>query len=149
MRYKPFEWRKGSQPKRTLCEFCMNAVPNDTYGCEWSDFGEPVPGWEAIPTEFRDHLAGADTRVVNSFCVLKCPKFQMSPVGAASEMELNSLILEDDDEPIERYRVNKMDQLTMLCKYNYGIDCTNRKNCMTCGWNPEIIEQRKKEIEQV
>lgn len=147
MRYEPFEW-VNDQPKRTLCEFCKNAVPNDTYGCEWSDLGEPVPKWEAIETVFKDELKGVDTRIVKSFCVLKCPKFLFDSSGIATKAELNALIEEDGDEPVERYRINKMDSKTMLCKFNDGIDCANKRKCRECNWNPTIAEERKKELKQ-
>ena len=145
MRYEPFEWING-QPKRTLCEYCKNAVPNDTYGCEWSDLGDPVPGWEAANTIFKDSLQGEDTRIVKSFCVLRCPKFLFDPSGIIPKFELKALIEEDGDEPIERYRVNRMERRTTLCKFNDGIDCENKRKCFKCHWNPEIAEERKKEL---
>ena len=47
----------------SLCWDCKNA----TGGCEWSQSFTPVDGWEAIPRTIRDE---------DSFCVIKCPKFE-------------------------------------------------------------------------
>ena len=47
----------------SLCWDCKNAVG----GCEWSQSFTPVDGWEAIPRTIRDE---------DSFCVIKCPKFE-------------------------------------------------------------------------
>lgn len=46
----------------TLCWKCQNAVPTDTYGCNWSRNLKPVTGW----------IADKDK---NSVCVVHCPEF--------------------------------------------------------------------------
>lgn len=150
MKYKPLVWNRG-QPKGTLCEFCLNAVPNDTYGCEWSDFGEPVDGWKAIPTSFIDCLMNkpsgeVDIRTVHSYCVIKCPKFILSRIGYIPKSESIPLIEEEGDEPLGIFRINKKNAPTLLCKYNNGVDCENRSRCIPCGWNPTNIKERKKSI---
>lgn len=34
-----------------------------------------------------------------------------------------------------------------LCKHNVGVECSKyQRKCEACGWNPEIIKQRKEEI---
>ena len=52
----------------TLCFTCQNAVPSKRkrLGCPWSLNFEPVPGWEAMPSEKH----GKPT-----YCVVKCPQY--------------------------------------------------------------------------
>lgn len=46
--------RVGKIP--TLCWFCQNAVPdNDGHGCEWSRHGNPVDGWDVMPSRLRNY----------------------------------------------------------------------------------------------
>ena len=66
--------RKLPRYHPTLCFDCQNAVPNKTRGCEWSRYGQPVPGWTAHPTLIRTHDS-----CPNSFCVVKCPKYDPDP----------------------------------------------------------------------
>lgn len=46
------------------CAQCVNAVG----GCAWSKSFQPVPGWEAIPTQNRDRDDGIK--------ILYCPEFK-------------------------------------------------------------------------
>ena len=32
-----------------------------------------------------------------------------------------------------------------LCRFNYGISCTQHDKCERCGWNPEEEERRNRE----
>ena len=29
------------------------------------------------------------------------------------------------------------------CIFNEGVDCNDRTYCATCGWNPEVEQERK------
>lgn len=60
----------------TLCWSCRNACG----GCNWSRYKvqEPVPGWEAVPTELSGQVCvkGKIHRVpLDSFLVLACPQY--------------------------------------------------------------------------
>lgn len=60
--------KKGHQ----LCGFCKNFA----YGCEWSERGEPVPGWTATPTVIKaDRRHRNVTKEIKSFSITACPKF--------------------------------------------------------------------------
>ena len=71
--------RKSDNPGKdgsTICWGCANAVPHFdekrrryTRGCEWSIYGQKVPGWEAIESPHTSYLGP-------SFNVRKCPKFE-------------------------------------------------------------------------
>jgi hypothetical protein len=72
---------KPRQPRlSTLCWCCANATNE---GCEWSADFKPVEGWEAIPTtihskeyiELPNGKTKIQDRIVESFKVIKCPKF--------------------------------------------------------------------------
>lgn len=57
----------------TLCWCCIHAVPDrDQHGCPWSEFNEPVPGWEAV--EKTINLGGR--RSLRSYFVITCPMFE-------------------------------------------------------------------------
>lgn len=72
----PKLFEKECQLSCTICWDCKNAVPtaDGKYGCPWSREAKPVDGWEAKPTQHKDHYPRG-FRVVNSFNVRKCPKF--------------------------------------------------------------------------
>lgn len=53
----------------TLCWKCANIIKD---GCEWAKENKPVPGWEAKKTI----LLVSQGQRVNSYCVIKCPKFR-------------------------------------------------------------------------
>lgn len=58
--------------QETICWLCKHAVPNtEDRGCSWSMFGEPVPGWDATPTEIVGSVYNE-----HSFCVHACPCFE-------------------------------------------------------------------------
>lgn len=62
-------------PIRTLCELCLNAVPNGRdHGCEWSITLQPVPGWDALYSPIK--ISG---QFVDSYKVLSCPRYQREP----------------------------------------------------------------------
>lgn len=44
-------------------------------------------------------------------------------------------------------RVKKTWQDHETCKYNPEVNC-ECKQCQKCGWNPEVEQQRKKEIRE-
>lgn len=52
----------------TLCWCCANSVPteDDKFGCEYSLYNRPVPGWEATDRIIDGHV---------SYHVLRCPSF--------------------------------------------------------------------------
>lgn len=56
----------------TLCWSCKNAVPSQNCGCNWSREFKPVEGWTA---ERRD-LKISRGKTVESYLVVKCPKFE-------------------------------------------------------------------------
>ena len=35
-----------------------------------------------------------------------------------------------------------------ICKYNSMIECTDRRNCGKCGWNPSVEIMRKTQIKE-
>lgn len=39
----------------------------------------------------------------------------------------------------------ELPELEGLCKFNYGIACTEHDKCQKCGWNPEEDRRRRKE----
>ena len=49
----------------SLCWACANSVPDEMYGCPWSDYGKPVAGWKI-------------TRSCGSSCIVvrECPMFK-------------------------------------------------------------------------
>jgi hypothetical protein len=53
--------------KDTLCWSCKNAVPCKEFGCSWSEWFEPVDGWNA---EYR-YLDGTG----GSWFVFNCPEY--------------------------------------------------------------------------
>ncbi len=58
----------------TLCFDCQRSVPTkDDHICPWSLSGQPVPGWNATPTEYGK-VKGKD-HVMKSYCVHTCPLF--------------------------------------------------------------------------
>lgn len=72
------EYRKmnGGNREATLCWICANAVPSPNpkgygykAGCEWSIYGQKVPGWDAEEC----HVGGLTKP---SFLVKSCPKFK-------------------------------------------------------------------------
>lgn len=54
----------------TLCWGCAN----NSGKCSWSKKFVPVKGWKAIPTKIKAGRA-SDGRIVDSFCVIECPKY--------------------------------------------------------------------------
>lgn len=56
------------------CWDCVNACG----GCEWADRLEPVPGWDATPTQRVLKCGGGrgGTRIEASFVIHSCPKFR-------------------------------------------------------------------------
>lgn len=76
-RYPPREKKQKKAPKgstaatyQQLCWDCASACG----GCEWSDHLEPVPGWDATPTErvLSDGTGGL--RVITSYEIRDCPE---------------------------------------------------------------------------
>jgi hypothetical protein len=73
--------KKQTNNKVTLCWNCKKACGG--YDCEWAMARnyEPVPDWEAVATTVLMGTNGSTNskkpRIVNSFLVLKCPKFEM------------------------------------------------------------------------
>lgn len=72
------EYKKinGGSRESTLCWLCANAVPSPSpngcgykTGCEWSIYGQKVPGWDA-----EECRIGGLTKP--SFLVKSCPKFK-------------------------------------------------------------------------
>lgn len=81
--------KKNSLPaepqSRTLCWECENAVPKTEgarrggrvlRGCEWSVYGQRVPGWIAKEYQMKMGTKGGVEQFVTSFEVLGCPKFK-------------------------------------------------------------------------
>lgn len=33
-----------------------------------------------------------------------------------------------------------------ICNYNPLVDCKDDAGCVGCGWNPEVSEERKKDV---
>lgn len=57
----------------------------------------------------------------------------------------NSIFYEDSEER-EEYMLDNFD-LPLVCKYNYGVDCVNNKNCDRCGWSPDGHANRMSRIQ--
>lgn len=77
-RYPPQEKKQKKAPKieyqsKQPCWDCVNACG----GCEWADRLEPVPGWDATPTQ-RVLKCGrkGGTQIEASFVIHSCPKFR-------------------------------------------------------------------------
>lgn len=77
-RYPPREKKQKKAPKieylsKQPCWDCANACG----GCEWSARLEPVPGWDATPTQWvLKYSRKGGTRVEASFEIRSCPKFR-------------------------------------------------------------------------
>ena len=37
---------------------------------------------------------------------------------------------------------------TTECPYNEGVMCAHTADCATCGWNPDVAEERTADIRQ-
>ena len=66
--------------KETLCWTCKNAYG----GCKWSDYFEPVEGWEATKT-YIDH------EDVESYLVNSCPLYKRDKVMLTAREASNLL----------------------------------------------------------
>lgn len=74
-RYPSWEKETGEieYQSKQLCWDCANACG----GCEWSDRLEPVPGWDATPTQrVLKYRRKGGTRVEASYIIRFCPKFR-------------------------------------------------------------------------
>lgn len=60
---KPFDCGKANE----CCMHCWNGAG----GCEWSDSGTPVPGWDATPTS----CTYGENHLSHSYKIHYCPKF--------------------------------------------------------------------------
>lgn len=69
----------------TLCWECANAVPKTVgarrggrvlRGCEWSVYGQRVPGWVAVEHQVKMGTISGVQQYVTSYEVLECPKFR-------------------------------------------------------------------------
>lgn len=69
---------KRSQPE-TLCWACRNA---HGLGCDWFQFSDPVPGWEAERLMLKDGNGGQD---VDSYRVISCPEYVEGKAGRGKE----------------------------------------------------------------
>ena len=58
--------------KKSLCWTCQRA----TGFCSWSRNFEPVPGWEAEPTEITNTDGKDRVEIISSFKVSACPLYQ-------------------------------------------------------------------------
>ena len=58
------------EDEQTLCWRCANFTK-----CSWS-LGVPVEGWTAEPTEIRDRIGTTYERVIKSYLVRDCPRFE-------------------------------------------------------------------------
>ena len=58
----------------SICWDCRNAVPGAEAGCDWSERGKPVPGWDATR---RDVMSGNGRGIsrTESYLVRGCPEF--------------------------------------------------------------------------
>ena len=68
--------RRASHRTETLCWTCMNAVPNEIRGCNWSRFAMPVAGWNAKRETIKICRTGRKPRTYEAFHVKKCPEYQ-------------------------------------------------------------------------
>ena len=67
-RKNPLIVKKWEQPCATCKNFC--------YGCEWSERGEPVPGWTAEPTTIRAFASrNGEHTTIDSYAIKECPKY--------------------------------------------------------------------------
>lgn len=55
-----------TSPKYTRCWTCQNACA----GCNWSRFGEPVPGWEA-----KKIVIPSNENYAEGWFVVSCPEY--------------------------------------------------------------------------
>lgn len=72
-------------PILTLCDVCENACGS----CEWSEkwVQKPVPGWDAVRRDVSNETTIDGKRIqmlVESYIVLRCPKFVLEEKWAAS-----------------------------------------------------------------
>lgn len=57
-----------------LCWNCKRAVNCESLTCPWAARGEPIDGWKAEESEFRDRM-GSDVKVIKTYCITECPLF--------------------------------------------------------------------------
>ena len=74
------EFRKGEQ----LCWNCKRIVTVDMDECPWLDRGEPVKGWDAIPT-VCDYMNGVPQC---SYAIKGCPLYQAMPKSGNKKLNM-------------------------------------------------------------
>ena len=69
--------RGKSEPEKTICWDCENAVPSrdGSKGCPWSVEGKPIQGWTAKRKDVLVIVCGR-RRKIESYRVKKCPMFK-------------------------------------------------------------------------
>ena len=73
--YYPAMAKNQKYPIGTLCEFCLNAIPNhEGQGCDWSREFKPVDGWIATPI-----TRPTGNHLMHTYCVHECPAFVEEP----------------------------------------------------------------------
>lgn len=145
MHFEPTFHTHSGDPTGSLCQSCQKAVPHGECRCSWSDHFEPVDGWTAIPTRIIESKDG-DEDSFASFCVTDCPEFlEDEPKDRYQE--------EDEEEPEEQSTLEPIYKGHSLfgvsyCKYSLAVLCNRGPgdDCWTCGWNPEVDSERRKNL---
>ena len=57
---------------KQLCWDCKNACGN---GCCWFQDGVPIKGWKAKATQIKSSGENGKPRMIDSFCIQKCPQY--------------------------------------------------------------------------